>query len=30
MAEEAPEAVATALLAFWRSVEGLGGRAEPV
>jgi haloacetate dehalogenase len=30
MAEEAPEALATALLTFWRSVEGLGGRAETV
>ena len=30
MAEEAPEARATALLDFWRSVEERGGRAEPV
>ncbi|MFD5910675.1 alpha/beta fold hydrolase [Streptomyces massasporeus] len=30
MAEEAPEALATTLLDFWRSVEERGGRAEPV
>ncbi|MFF5313693.1 hypothetical protein [Streptomyces massasporeus] len=30
MAEEAPDALAAALLAFWRSVEERGGRAESV